>query len=144
MSAVTPGRAACEAFWAKVREPHGLPDLGPDAAWAWAGSQNAQNAWEAAAQAVIAVRRPHEDGEAAYRLWAEVMATNGVDCHPYDRLGNVEQMAWREVAARMRPAPAQAEQLAEVRAVLDDFDWEHDDRQYALEHIGDIVNGRTR
>ena len=35
-------------------------------------------------------------------------------------------------------------QLAEVRQVLDAFDWETDDRQYALEHIDDIVNGRSR
>ena len=32
-------------------------------------------------------------------------------------------------------------QLAEVRAVLDAFDWETDDRQYALKQIDDIVNG---
>jgi ribosomal protein L29 len=30
-------------------------------------------------------------------------------------------------------------QLAEVRAVLAAFDWEFDDRQYALEHIERIV-----
>jgi hypothetical protein len=32
-------------------------------------------------------------------------------------------------------------QLAEVRAVLAAFDWEHDDRQYALEAIERIVTG---
>jgi hypothetical protein len=34
-----------------------------------------------------------------------------------------------------------ARQLAEVRAVLAAFDWEFDDRQYALEHIERIVTG---
>jgi hypothetical protein len=43
------------------------------------------------------------------------------------------------------PAPSDAEALlAEVRLVLAAFDWETDDRQYALEQIDDIVNrGRT-
>ena len=31
-------------------------------------------------------------------------------------------------------------QLAEIRIVLEAFDWETDDRQYALEQIDDIVN----
>jgi len=39
------------------------------------------------------------------------------------------------------PAIPTAEKLAEVRAVLDAFDWTTDDRQYALEQIEDIVNG---
>jgi len=34
-----------------------------------------------------------------------------------------------------------ARQLAEVRAVLAAFDWEHSDRQLALEHIERIVTG---
>ncbi len=34
-----------------------------------------------------------------------------------------------------------AAQLAEIRAVLAAFDWEHDDRQYALEAIERITNG---
>lgn len=45
--------------------------------------------------------------------------------------------------AEAAPDPAAA-QLAEVRAVLAAFDWETDDRQYALEKIDDIVNGRPR
>jgi hypothetical protein len=36
---------------------------------------------------------------------------------------------------------AEVRQLAEVRAVLAGFDWEFDDRQYALEHIERIVTG---
>jgi hypothetical protein len=37
--------------------------------------------------------------------------------------------------------PTAAVQLAEIRLVLEAFDWETDDRQYALEQIGEIVNG---
>ncbi len=36
--------------------------------------------------------------------------------------------------------PAAAVQLAEIRLVLEAFDWSQDDRQYALERIDDIVN----
>ena len=45
------------------------------------------------------------------------------------------------------PAPTRpgvdlaAGRLAEVRGVLEAFDWERDDRQYALEQIEAIVNG---
>ena len=34
-----------------------------------------------------------------------------------------------------------AGQLAQIRLVLDSFDWETDDRQYALEQIDDIMRG---
>jgi hypothetical protein len=40
--------------------------------------------------------------------------------------------------------PAAAAQLAEIRLVLEAFDWETDDRQYALEQIGEIVNVGAR
>ena len=36
---------------------------------------------------------------------------------------------------------AEARMVGEVRAVLAAFDWEHDDRQYALEAIERIVSG---
>lgn len=46
----TPGRAACDAFWAAMGAgPDG--EQPPDAAWNWAHEANARNAWEAAAQA---------------------------------------------------------------------------------------------
>ncbi len=32
-------------------------------------------------------------------------------------------------------------QLEQIRLVLDSFDWETDDRQYALEQIDDILRG---
>jgi hypothetical protein len=37
-----------------------------------------------------------------------------------------------------------ARQLAEIRAVLADFDWEFDDRQLALERIERIADGDER
>lgn len=40
--------------------------------------------------------------------------------------------------------PAAAVQLAEIRLVLTAFDWETDDRQYALEAIDAIVSGDGR
>ena len=44
----SPGRAACEAFWAAVGAG---PDVqGPSAAWEWAFSQNTTSAWEVAAK----------------------------------------------------------------------------------------------
>jgi hypothetical protein len=45
----SPGRAACEAFWAYMGTgPDGQP---PSAAWDWAGSQGTRGAWMAASQA---------------------------------------------------------------------------------------------
>ena len=40
------------------------------------------------------------------------------------------------------PAPAEdaAAKLAEIRLVLDAFEWGSDDLQYAMEQIDDIVN----
>jgi len=46
------------------------------------------------------------------------------------------------VTRARRPDPAAA-QLAAIRAVFDVFDWETDDRQYALEQIEDIVRGAS-
>ncbi len=40
--------------------------------------------------------------------------------------------------------PDGARQLAEVRALIDAFDWEHDDRLAALEHIWWIVDRGDR
>lgn len=39
------------------------------------------------------------------------------------------------------PIPPDAVQIAAVRGILARFDWEHDDRQYALEEIDRIVTG---
>jgi prevent-host-death family protein len=50
-------------------------------------------------------------------------------------------------AAVLTPVPAASEtetdaqqRLAEIRAILAAFDWEHDDRQYALERIEMIAD----
>jgi len=45
------------------------------------------------------------------------------------------------VLEAQQQAAAQAGKLAAIRGVLDAFDWEHDDRQYALEAIERIVAG---
>jgi hypothetical protein len=48
------------------------------------------------------------------------------------------------LAAIIERAAAEAEdtrRLGEIRALLTAFDWEHDDRQYALEAIGRIADG---
>ncbi len=42
------------------------------------------------------------------------------------------------------PAAGPAEQLEEIRLVLEAFDWEFSDRQLALEAIERIVNGDER
>ncbi len=47
--------------------------------------------------------------------------------------------AWRAAVTR---AERETRQLAEVRKVLADFDWEFDDRQLALEAIERIVYER--
>lgn len=41
------------------------------------------------------------------------------------------------------PPAGPAEQLEEIRLVLEAFDWETDDRQYALEQIDGIVRGES-
>lgn len=52
MSGKTLARIACEAFWkAAGAGPEGQE---PDAAWAWAEKRGTEDAWDAAAQAVIA------------------------------------------------------------------------------------------
>jgi LPS sulfotransferase NodH len=60
---------------------------------------------------------------------------------PYDVHGlrlAIELRSLLEQLAAEKPDPAAA-QLAQIRLVLDSFDWETDDRQYALEQIDDIM-----
>lgn len=60
--AVSPARAACEAFWAAIGA--GPDGQEPGAAWRWAQSQRAEGAWGAAAAAAIgAERRSSVTGE---------------------------------------------------------------------------------
>ena len=49
-----------------------------------------------------------------------------------------------DAIVRNRQLEAAAAQLAQIRLVFDAFDWETDDRQYALEQIEQIVNGDSR
>lgn len=57
MSDKTPGQRACETFWMAIREQLDADASWPGSAWDWAQSQQAQDAWEAAAQAAVSVRR---------------------------------------------------------------------------------------
>ena len=59
------------------------------------------------------------------------------ECEP-GRCGRYE--AARPGQAADAKEPDAAAQLAEIRAVFEAFEWERDDRQYALEQIDDIVN----
>jgi|HubBroStandDraft_4_1064222.scaffolds.fasta_scaffold445254_1 hypothetical protein len=53
-------------------------------------------------------------------------------------MGNTARTASGAASA---PAPRDADAiLADVRAVLARFDWEHDDRQLALEEIDQLVS----
>ena len=51
---ISPGRAACEAFWAAVGAGPDTQD--PTAAWDWAFAQNTTRAWDAAAEAAADAR----------------------------------------------------------------------------------------
>jgi hypothetical protein len=81
-----------------------------------------------------------EAARAAYRKWAEGQ-------HQYAGMGDNEYAAAIEAAGE--PAPAgvtgtaagHARRLNAIRAVLDRFDWDHGDRQYALEAIDRIADG---
>lgn len=50
-AAISPARAACEAFWATVGAGPSIQE--PGEAWNWAISQCATGAWEAAAKAAV-------------------------------------------------------------------------------------------
>ena len=73
------------------------------------------------------------------------MWTGGFDApdgkwHPESDHGSSEEAAERVV----RPNGGEVDdtrRLGEIREVLSHFDWEHDDRQYALEAIERITEG---
>ncbi len=63
------------------------------------------------------------------------------------RLADMLGYVLAELDAQDRAAvqfPAAAAQLAQIRLVLGAFNWETDDRQYALEQIDGIVNRGTQ
>lgn len=89
------------------------------------------------------------DRSACLAILAAACAAAGVELGAYDAsilrwLANYEPQMCAVVAGLVARAAGrdkpEAAQLAEIRLVLDAFDWETDDRQYALEQIGDIAN----
>jgi hypothetical protein len=90
----------------------------------------------------IAAARNTTDGaaRAAYREWAEGQ-------HTYAGMGDDEHAAALKAAGGQDAASAAdddaeaARRLSAIREVLSHFDWEHDDRQLALEAIDRIADG---
>jgi hypothetical protein len=90
--------------------------------------------WE---QIAAARNTTAEAARAAYREWAEGQ-------HKYAGMGDAEYAAAVKVAGAPAEDSSAAEdtrRLAAIRALLARFDWEHSDRQYALEAIGRIADG---
>jgi hypothetical protein len=81
-----------------------------------------------------------EAARAAYREWAEGQ-------HTHAGMGEEEYAAALKAAGNPDAAPAAsddaeaARRLSAIREVLSHFDWEHDDRQLALEAIDRIADG---
>ena len=99
--------------------------------------------WE---QIAAAVGGNPDDARQAYREWADGQHRLRQD-YPGGTigLGDDEYAAALEAAGKPGPAVActqsDARRLGAIREVLTHFDWEHDDRQYALEKIERIVTG---
>jgi hypothetical protein len=81
--------------------------------------------------------------EMARRYLAEVTATGVERLPPSVLVREVAELRrlLGQVLAVLAERQDGARQLAEVRAVLDGFNWEFDDRQLALEAIERIVTG---
>lgn len=62
--------------------------------------------------------------------------------HPESDHGSSEEAAERVVRLNGGET-GDTRRLGEIRALLARFDWEHDDRQYALEAIERIAEGET-
>lgn len=92
--AISPGRAACEAFWAAVEAGPSIQE--PGAAWNWAISQKATRAWEAAAKAASTAAERERDGLRS--LVAEIldMAEGTLNGETFIRRGEIAQ--WRKQA----------------------------------------------
>ena len=69
------------------------------------------------------------------RTMAYAVAFGRAQWHLNDLLRLVERLAAEDQAAE------DTRRLGEIRKVLAHFDWEHDDRQYALEAIERITEG---
>ena len=78
--------------------------------------------------------------QAAYREWAEGQ-------HRYAGMGDDEYAAAIERAGAPQPVPAPGDaaedtrRLDAIRELLSHFDWEHGNRQYALEAVERIADG---
>jgi hypothetical protein len=91
--------------------------------------------WE---QIAAATGKTEQAARAAYRDWADGQ-------HTYAGMGAAEYTDALKSAGDPGPHPAEAaRRLGEIRALLARFDWEHDDRQRALEQIDRIADGGTR
>ena len=92
--------------------------------------------WE---QIAAATGTTTEAARAAYVEWAKgqhrLHADMGIG------LDDAEYAAALKTAGESGAAAGDTRRLEAIRAVLARFDWEHDDRQYALEQIGQIVSG---
>ena len=80
-------------------------------------------------------------GQQLYERWWAAMSGQGIECEPWEALPHADRAAWEAVDDGDVQGEKTAK-LARVRAVVDAFDWGMDDRQYALERIDEIVNGR--
>ena len=76
------------------------------------------------------------------QLWTVGFYAPDGKWHPESDHGSSEEAAERVV--RLNGGEVDDTRcLAEIRALLAAFDWEHDDRQYALERIEMIVGGES-
>ena len=74
------------------------------------------------------------------RLWTVGFYAPGGKWHPESDHGSSEEAAERVV--RLNGGEVDdTRRLSKIREVLSHFDWEHDDRQYALEAIERIADG---
>jgi hypothetical protein len=92
---------------------------------------------------VTPVTAPDERAELAARFLAEARQRSVDQLAPTLLMRECAELRrlLGQVLAVLAERQDESRQLAEVRQVLAAFDWEHDDRQYALEHIERIVTG---
>ena len=91
-------------------------------------------------QIAAATGTTEEKARAAYREWAEGQHKYaGMDDATY--AAALEAAGQPEAAAGPGTAAEDTRRLAAIRAVLAAFDWERDDRQYALEEIARLADG---
>jgi len=89
------------------------------------------------------VSAPDERAELARRFLAEARQRSVEQMPPTLLMREVAELRrlLGQVLAVLAERQDEGRQLAEIRAVLAAFDWEFDDRQYALEHIERIAGG---